>query len=104
MKKSRDRITFEGDSDSEALALAMMGQSDRAIIRQTGLTPNQINYRLAKAKRIERNKHGYRVAWRNGESAMVKQVKADLLAITKREIQRTLPQQIAKPTPKTIRR
>lgn len=99
----RVKITFEDYDDAQIVALAKIGQGDKAIMAQVdGKTKSQINYRLHKAKTIEKLEHGYRVAWRLGESEIVQMVKRDLLGIIRAEVQKNLPMQIDHPKPKTI--
>lgn len=102
MKQPNPRVTFESDRDAVCLAEAMLGQSNKAIMLRTGLSSSQITYRLHKAKTVQGNEHGYRVAWRNGESDLVKRIKRDVVAVLKKDIQRTLPVQIAHPTPEMV--
>ncbi len=97
--KTRHRVTFAHDQDSMCLALAKLGQSTRVIARDCRLTESQIIYRLSKAKRLEEEEHGYRVAWRSGESDLVQQIKADFLGVLQHEIQRNLPKLIHHPEP-----
>jgi hypothetical protein len=97
------KVTFAAFSDAEALALAMLGQTDAVIIRSTGLTKGQISYRLKKAKNLEHLAHGYRVRWRNGESDICQKIKKDLLSVIRADIQKTMPVQIAKPEVKTVK-
>jgi len=54
----------------DAIKLAKIGRSNRAIQEQTGLTACQVTYRLTKAKHEEGLPKGigYRVAWRDGTS------------------------------------
>ncbi len=92
-------VTFQGVSDATALAYAKLGASTRMIRQVTGLSESQVIYRLSKAKRVEGHQHGYRVAWRNGESAEFKQVADDMMKVMVRDIQRSLPQQIIHPQP-----
>lgn len=96
------RVTFESDEEAMCLALAMIGQGDRAILRSTNYTPSQVTYRLGKAKAVMRQEHGFRVMWRNGEGSVVARVKKDILGVLMADVQRRLPVQITKPTIKTV--
>jgi hypothetical protein len=102
MKLTRHKITFASSGDAECVEMAMLGYGNKAIARSTGLTDCQITYRLSKAKAIEKNKHGYRVAWRNGESAISQQVRKDIGRIIRMDVQRRLPIQILHPEPKMV--
>lgn len=90
-RKKPALITFESVADAQCIALAKLGQSDSVIERDCKLTQGQISYRLRKAKDAEGMGHGYRVAWRKGESDICKRVKEDLLEIVRLEIQRDMP-------------
>lgn len=90
----RHKVTFAGYSDAQCVALAMLGQSTRTIQRETKLTPSQIQYRLTKAKNVEGNKNGYRVAWRNGDSPVVQKIKNDMLSVIRRDVQARIPQRL----------
>lgn len=102
-KPARHQITFEASSDQEALVLAKLGQGNRYIGLQTGLTPGQITYRLNKAKAAEENDHGYRVDWRNGNSPMLQRILKDYAGVMAREIERKVVPKIIHATPKTIK-
>ena len=92
--KYKHKITFAGRADALAVALAQMGQSNSVIERDTKLTSSQITYRLSKAKGLMQQEHGFRVAWRRGESPICKKLKGDMLAILTKDVQRNLPVQI----------
>lgn len=92
--KHQNKITFAGNADALSVALAQLGQSDSVIEKECGLTPGQISYRLRKAKDLMKQQDGFRTAWRKGESKICQMVKADVLAIIKKDIQRKLPVQI----------
>jgi hypothetical protein len=101
--KSFVKVTFEDPADVEALVLAKMGASNKAIAIQTALSNGQITYRLSKAKHLEHRDTGYRVAWRNGESDVFRMVHQDIAGILRKEIARSLPKLIIKPTPQTVK-
>lgn len=91
-KKVRElKWTYRDTTQAEMVALAELGQSNAVIRRDCKLTNYEITYGLAKSQKIRGLKGGYRRAWANGESEVCKQVKADLLAVLRQEIQRTLP-------------
>lgn len=96
-------ITFEMGDDNEAIALAKLGLSNRAIKERTKLNDNQITYRLSKAKRIEQNEFGYRVDYRNGSSPMAMQIIHDIAGILREEVRRTITPKIVRPTPETVK-
>lgn len=102
MKLARHQITFEGIRDQQALLRAKIGIGNREIARITGLTDNQINYRLAKAKRMEEKDEGYRVAWRHGNNPLVDRILRDYSKIMIKEIERKIVARIIHPTPKVI--
>ena len=89
-------VTFAGHSDAECIALAQLGQSDKVIMRDCGLSAGQISYRLRKAKDLLGNQHGFRTMWRNGEGEVVKRIKDDIVAILRQDVQRNLPRQLIK--------
>ena len=83
-----------------AVALAKIGQSNLVINRDCGLKDGQTNYRLTKAQRLEGGKGGYRRAWANGETPLVRRIKNDYLGVLMNEVQRKLPRLIEHPAPK----
>lgn len=99
MKTIRHKILFDANRDAEAVALAKLGASTALITGATGLSEHQVTYRLSKAKGLEGHDHGYRVAWRNGESAEFKQIRNDLLSVLREDIKRSLPKLITHPAP-----
>lgn len=99
IKKTPLKVTFMGHSDAECIALAQLGQSDRVIKRDCKLTTGQIYYRLRKVKELMGHTTNYRSQWRNGEGEVVQRIKADILAVLRRDIQRTLPQRLTHPQP-----
>lgn len=104
MKKITNIITFADPDDAKAVALAMLGQSNKSILRRTrGLTDGKVTYRLSKHQRIEDKHGGYRVGWRNGESDLVKQVLSDIAGVVQQEIQRSTPGRIEHRTPETTK-
>lgn len=96
-------ITFEDKFDMRALLLAQLGQGNRYIKLETGLTDNQINYRLAKAKRVAEKQFGYRVDWRNGNHPLLKRMLMDYSAVMIKDIERTVSSKIEHATPKTTK-
>jgi hypothetical protein len=101
-KKGREvKWLFASDNQAEMIALAELGQSNKVITKATGIPDGSIQYALTKAQRLQGMKGGYRRAWANGESDICKQVKADLLAVLREEVQKTLPQKIVVPPPTT---
>ena len=102
-RKGHPLVTFEANSDKRATALAMLGQSNRTIKEETGLTDCQITYRLHKAKTLQGHEHGYRVQWRNGESPIFQQIKRDTLAVLMADIEHELTPLIIHPTPQTTK-
>lgn len=102
-KSNRPLVTFEDYKDAQCVALAQLGQSDKVIMRDLELSQGQIQYRLHKAKTLEGYDHGYRTQWRNGESEVVQQIKRDMLAVIRKDIQAKLPQQIIHPTPEVVK-
>jgi hypothetical protein len=101
-KIARHRITFHSGDDNESVALAKMGLSNRAIKERTKLSDGQITYRLHKAKTVEGNDSGYRVAYRNGESDFALRVIHDLAGVLREEVRRTITPKIEHPTPKIV--
>ena len=97
----RNLVTFEQGDDNEAVALAMLGLSNRAIKNATKnrLTDSQITYRLSKAKRVEGNQFGYRVDYRNGTSPMACQIVNDIAGILREEVRRNITPKLVHPTP-----
>lgn len=102
-KKRSAVIDFHEGDDNEALALAMLGMSNLAIKERTRLSDGQITYRLSKAKRVEGNKMGYRVDYRNGSSPMATQIIRDIAGILREEVRRTVTPRIVHPTPQTVK-
>lgn len=103
IKIARHLVTFEDYKDATCVALAQLGQSDKVIMRELTLSQGQIQYRLHKAKTLEGYDHGYRTQWRSGESPVVQQIKRDVLAVLRKDIQSKLPLQIIHPTPETVK-
>jgi hypothetical protein len=102
MKRKTHLITFEAISDQQALILAKLGQGNRFIELETGLTSGQITYRLNKAKATEGNDHGYRVNWRNGNSPMLQRILKDYSGILAKEIEKKVVRVLVHPEPKTV--
>lgn len=100
-KIERHFITFESGDDNEAVALAMMGLSNRAIRARTKLSEHQITYRLHKAKEAEKNEYGYRVSYRNGISQFSLQLINDLAGVLREEVRRNITPKLVRPTPET---
>lgn len=96
-------INFDSGDDNETVALAMLGMSNRAIKERTTLSDGQITYRLSKAKRVEKNKMGYRVDYRNGTSPMAGQIISDIIGVLREEIRRNITAKLTHPTPETIK-
>jgi len=63
----KNTITFKLPDDLECAFLGEMGQSTKAIVEGTGLTPCQVNYRLHKAG-IKRSE------FRNGRSEIAQKL------------------------------
>lgn len=103
-KIPRHRINFYAGDDNESVALAKMGLSNYAIKERTKLSDGQITYRLHKAKVVEGNYHGYRVAYRNGESDFARQMIHDLAGVLREEVRRTITPKIDHPEPKTVKK
>ena len=96
-------VTFNDGDDNEAVALAMLGLSNKAIKGRTKLSDSQITYRLHKAKTVEENKLGYRVDYRNGTSPMAVQIINDLAGIMREEVRRNVTPKLVHPTPRTVK-
>lgn len=90
----RLKWTYADANQAEMVALAELGQSNAVIRRDCHFSDNEISFALRKSQQLRGLKGGYRRAWANGESDVCKQVKADLLAVLRKEIQRTLPPKI----------
>ena len=96
MKSGTTSITFADENDSKAVALAMLGQSNKSILQRTrGLSDGKITYRLSKHQRVEGGKGGYRVGWRNGKSELVKQIISEMASVIQLDIKRNTPGKIA---------
>lgn len=77
VQTSDGRICLLGRQvDFECVLLASMGLSDKAITRQTGLTPGQIQYRLRAAKAALVAGRLTRKLYRRGTSPLAAQVVA----------------------------
>lgn len=76
MKTKPLPVTFQDPNDIEVVILAQLGRGTTYIQESTGLTPHQIAYRLAKAKKAEGYQpgHTYRSEWRAGTGAMAQMV------------------------------
>ena len=97
-KKGKEiKWTFADPNQAEMIALAELGQSNQVIRKACRYSDTQIQYALGKAQKLQGMKGGYRRAWANGESDICKQVKADLLAVLRKDIQESLPQKIVVP-------
>jgi DNA-binding Lrp family transcriptional regulator len=101
--KRPNLITFESVSDQSAIILARIGQGNREIARQTGLSGNQINYRLRKAKDALEQDSGFRVNWRNGKDPLVGRILKDYSSIMAAEIERKIVPKIAKPEARVVK-
>lgn len=96
------RWTFADHDQAEMIALAELGQSNMVIRKSCGYSDHEIAYALGKSQKVQGMKGGYRRAWANGESDICKQVKSDLLAVLREEVQKTLPQKIVVPPPPSV--
>ena len=94
---------FQQDAQAELIALAMLGQSNRAIKQSLAYTDGQIQYALRKAKDLQKMKASIRSQWRDGTSGVAQQVMHDLKAVLIAEVQRDLPKLIVHPTAKTVK-
>jgi hypothetical protein len=95
--------SFQDDAQAELIANAMLGQSNRAIMRDLEFTENEVNYALTKAKRLYALKSSIRSGWRDGTNDVARQVKRDLIAVLRQDVQAQLPKLIVHPTPKTVK-
>ena len=95
--------SFADDAQAELIANAMLGQSNRAIRQSVEFTDNEINYALTKAKTLYGLKSSLRSGWRDGTNDVARQVKRDLIAVIRAEVQSNLPKLIHHPTPKTVK-
>lgn len=91
MKAQPVKVTFRTPGDAMVVVLAQLGFSTHLIRVRTGLTESQITYRLHKAKGLEKNKYGYRVAWRNGTSKVAQTILSEYEMVMQKDIQRRLP-------------
>lgn len=94
---------FQEDAQAELIANAFLGQSNRAIRQDLQFTDNEVNYALTKAKALYHLKSSIRSGWRDGTNDVVRQVKRDLIAVIRAEVQSQLPKLILHPTPKTVK-
>ena len=104
MKTQRHVVNFSDPNDLEAVTLAKLGQSSKAIRYATDLTPCQISYRLTKAKLADglpRGK-GYITAYRDGTSDTAKTVMRTFLERIRHETTRTLPPKFVVASPKFV--
>lgn len=90
----RRPITFLKSKDIEVVVLAQLGAANNYIAQRTGLSPGQVQYRLTKAKNAEGYAPytSYRTEWRNGASAIYRDVARTFLRPMKAEVKDTLPQ------------
>lgn len=103
-KLARHQVTFEADTEQQALMCAQIGIGNREIARRTGLSDHQITYRLHKAKLGLGREHGFRVDWRNGNSPYQDRVLRELQSVMRQEIERKLVPLYVHPTPKVVAR
>ena len=95
--------TYQGTTQATMLALAQLGQSNRVIRQDCKLSDGEIGYGLSKAQAIMGLKGGYRRAWSDGTSPICQQVKRDLLAVLRQEVQRTIPVKLIHPAPEVVK-
>lgn len=95
--------TYQQEAQADLIANALLGQSNKAIQQDLAFTDNEINYALTKAKVLYKLTGSIRSGWRNGTNDVARQVKADLLAVLRAEVQSQLPKLIVHPTPKTVK-
>jgi hypothetical protein len=100
-KIPRHLVTFQDAADIETICLAELGLSTRCIQDSTGLSPNQISYRLFKAKKAEgyESGHTYRSEWRNGTGQAVRAVMNSLVPSLRKDAKSRLPELFEHPTP-----
>jgi hypothetical protein len=114
MKKSGDPfkkrvvINFDhGTTDQRALILLQLGQSDKFVGLETGLTPGQISYRQRKAKANSPYVDmpgSWRTMWRNGNNPLLEIILKDYARIMAKEIELTITPKISHVTPQTVKR
>jgi len=97
----RLKWVFQDDAQAELVANAMLGQSNLSIQHGLSFTDNEIGYALHKAKLLYNMKQSIRQGWRDGTNDVARQVKADLIAVLKQEVQAMLPRLIVHPRPQT---
>lgn len=102
-KLVRDKITFEDGPDREMAIDALMGQGNRPITSDRGLTQSQVTYRCAKLKAKFGFEFGLRVMWRNGLNPLYPEMRRRFAVMLQREIDRKVVPQIIHPTPKTVK-
>jgi hypothetical protein len=92
---------FQDDAQAELIANAMLGQSNLSIQHGLSFTDAEIGYALHKAKLLYNMKQSIRQGWRDGTNDVARQVKSDLIAVLKQEVQAILPRLIVHPRPQT---
>ena len=99
-KQAHVLVNFELDADLQCVVLAQMGMSSAYIAEETGLSHNQITYRLTKAKKAEGYKagHTYRSEWKSGSSFAARTVINSLGPQLKEDAEKRLPKLFEKPT------
>lgn len=108
MKAHQRRINFLDPDTLEAAALAKAGISNSSdAMKRTGLTVGQITRRVNIMRDVEkpswyRKGISYRRAWTLGLSRESREYLKHVLPGIRREVERTIPQQLVHPTPKII--
>ena len=107
MKKAQRRVNFlENTTDLEIAALAKCGMSNVMIAERTGYTGGKITYRRHVLKDIEQPGFpkgiSYYRAWGLGLSVEAQDYVRTMVPRVERQLARTLPTQIAHPTPQIV--
>jgi hypothetical protein len=109
MKNTKRTVLFQDHESVEAVVLAQLGRSNKSIalscpslVSHGRKNPhNKINYRLTIAKNLYGLPpgEGFRYQWRNGTSELAQQVAREIVPMLRRQLVKSLPRMIARPTP-----
>jgi catalase len=90
--------TYQGEEQAELIAMAMLGQSNKAIQRELEFSDGEITYALSKAKELQALPQAIRASWRDGTNPVARQIRVEMMAVLRVDIQQRLPKLIYHPT------
>lgn len=100
----RLKVTFERDSDTDAVLVAMVGQGYAVSSKESGLSDGQVAYRMKLAREIYKMPKGVGFAqeYRQGRSQLAQQIRAEVMPAIRGMVMARLVKARRHPTPKIV--